>query len=81
MSMKPFRTDNECHVHVLPITLTLGTCAHIRCIIFTRESAYDKTYTLDGDDYAKWGNDDDYVKNYICVKEPYIGRPLTDINP
>lgn len=76
MSMKAFRTDNGCHIHVLPITITMGEQAQLRCIIFTNASVYDKVYTLDGNDYAQWGTSDDYIKNYICDKEPYIGRPV-----
>lgn len=78
MSMKVFRTDNGCHVHVLPITITMGERAQLRCILFTNASVYDKAYTLEGDDYARWGSDDEYIKNWICDKEPYIGRPIQD---
>jgi hypothetical protein len=39
---------------------------------------YDKTYTLEGNDYTQWGNDDDYIKNYICNKEVYLGQPVTE---
>lgn len=76
MSMKAFRTDKDCHIHILPITITVGTSAQIRCIIFTSASVYDKSYTLEGSDYTNWGTDDDYIKNWICDKEPYIGRPI-----
>jgi hypothetical protein len=80
MSMKAFRTNKGCHIHIHPITVTVGTSAHFKCILFTSESVYDKTYTLEGDDYARWGSDDDYIKNWICDKEPYIGRPVPDVD-
>ena len=80
MSMKAFRTDKGSHIHILPITITIGTSAQIRCMIFTSASVYDKVYTLEGDDYARWGADDDYIKNWICDKEPYLGRPVSDVD-
>jgi hypothetical protein len=36
---------------------------------------YQKEYILEGDEYQAWGSDDDYIKNYICNKETYLGRP------
>lgn len=80
MSMKAFRTDKGSHIHILPITITIGTSAHIRCMLFTSASVYDKVYTLEGDDYARWGADDDYIKNWICDQEPYLGRPVPDVD-
>ena len=80
MSMKAFRTNKGCHIHILPITITVGTSAHFKCIHFTSENVFDKSYVLEGDDYARWGSDDDYIKNWICDKEPYIGRPVPDVD-
>ena len=80
MSMKSFRTNKGCHIHILPITITVGTSAHFKCILFTSDNVFDKNYTLEGDDYARWGSDDDYIKNWICDKEPYIGRPAPDVD-
>lgn len=80
MSMKAFRTDKGSHIHILPITITVGTSAQIRCMLFTSASVYDKVYTLEGEDYARWGADDDYVKNWICDQEPYLGRPVPDVD-
>ena len=80
MSMKAFRTNKGCHIHILSITITVGTSAQVRCILFTSENVFDKTYTLEGDDYTRWGSDDDYIKNWICDKEPYLGRPAPDVD-
>ena len=80
MSMKAFRTNKGCHIHILPITITVGTSAHFKCIHFTSENVFDKSYVLEGDDYTRWGSDDDYIKNWICDKEPYIGRPVPDVD-
>lgn len=78
MSMKAFRTDKSCHIHVFPITITMGESAHFRACIFSATGAYDKIFNLSGDDYAQWGASDDYIKNYICDKEGFIGRPIPD---
>ena len=78
--MKAFRTNKGCHIHILPITITVGTSADYKCIHFTSENVFDKSFVLEGDDYARWGSDDDYIKNWICDKEPYIGRPVPDVD-
>jgi len=78
MSMKAFRTNTGCHVHVFPITITMSEAAHFRAVIFTNSGAYDKIFNLEGADYINWGADDDYIKNYICDKEGFIGRPIQD---
>lgn len=76
--MKAFRTDKECHVHVFPITITMGESAQFRAVIFSASGAYDKYFNLEGSDYTNWGADDEYIKNWICDKEPHIGRPVQD---
>ena len=81
MSMKPFQTDKGAHVHLLPITITLGTSAMFKCIIYIENECYHKTYILEGTDYTNWGSDDDYIKKYVCKQEPYLGNPLPDFKP
>ena len=76
MSMRPFRTDKGAHVHVFPITITMDTSAHFRAVIFTNSTTYGNEYNLDGADYTNWGASDDYIKQYICDKEGFIGRPV-----
>jgi hypothetical protein len=78
MSMRPFRTDKGAHVHVFPITITMDTAATFRCVIYSGSSIYDKVFNLEGDDYANWGASDDYIKEYICDKEGFIGRPIPE---
>ena len=79
--MKPFQTDKGGHVHLFPITITLGSAAMFKCIIYIKDECYHRTYTLEGADYANWGSDDDYIKKYICKQEPYLGNPLPDYKP
>ena len=78
MSMRPFQTDKGAHIHVFPITITMGASATFRCVIYSSSSTYDKVYNLEGDDYANWGATDDYIKEYICNKEGFIGKPVPD---
>ena len=78
MSMTIFRTDKGAHVHIHPITITLSQSASFRCIIYTEtpKDCIHQNYYLEGSDYINWGSNDDYIKNWICDKEPYIGRPI-----
>lgn len=78
--MRPFRTDKGAHIHVFPITITMGTSASFRCVIFAGSSTYDKVFNLEGADYANWGASDDYIKEYICDKEGFIGRPAPELD-
>lgn len=75
---KVFRTTNGWEVHVFPIQIQLGDLAVIKCIQLSSIGMYDKIYTLEGNDYTQWGNDDDYIKNYICNKELYLGLPVSE---
>lgn len=79
--MKPFQTDKGGHVHLFPITITLGSAAMFKCIIYIKDECYHRTYHLEGADYTNWGSDDDYIKKYICRQEPYLGNPLPDYKP
>jgi len=77
--MRPFKTDKGAHIHVFPITITMGTAATFRCVIYAGSSTYNKDFVLEGADYANWGANDDYIKEYICDKEGFIGRPVFDL--
>lgn len=81
MSMKPFQTDKGGHVHLFPITITLESSATFKCVIYIQNECYHRTYTLEGTDYTNWGSDDNYIKNYICQKEPYLGKALPNFQP
>lgn len=74
-SNRVFYTTNGCEVHLFPIQIEIGTKAFIKCIQMSSIGMYQKDYILENDDYLNWGSDDDYIKNYICDKETYLGRP------
>jgi hypothetical protein len=56
----------------------MDTAASFRCVIYAGQSTYNKDFNLEGADYANWGASDDYIKEYICDKEGFIGRPIPD---
>ena len=80
MAAQIFNTDKGVSVHVLPITITLGHSANFRALVFTGTMSYGKVFDLEGTDYANWGASDDYIKEYICDKEGFIGRPIPELD-
>ena len=70
-----FHTTNGWEVHLWPIQIEIGVKAFIKCIQMSPMGMYQKEYILENDEYNNWGIDDDYIKNYICDKETYLGRP------
>ncbi len=74
-SNRVFYTTNGWEVHLFPIQIEIGAKAFIKCIQMSSMGMYQKEYILEGDEYNNWGSDDDYIKNYICNKETYLGRP------
>ena len=78
MTAQIFNTDKGVSVHVLPITISLGHSASFRALIFTGNMSYGKLFNLEGTEYTNWGSNDDYIKEYICHKEGFIGRPIAD---
>jgi hypothetical protein len=74
-SNRVFHTTNGWEIHLWPIQIEIGLKAYIKCIQMSSMGMYQKEYILEGDEYQAWGSDDDYIKNYICNKETYLGRP------
>jgi hypothetical protein len=70
-----FHTTNGWEIHLFPVQIQIGSKAYIRCIQMSSMGMYQKEYILENDDYNNWGSDDDYIKNYICNKDTYLGRP------
>jgi hypothetical protein len=80
MAAQIFNTDKRVSVHVLPITISLGHSASFRALVFTGTMSYGKVFNLEGAEYANWGSSDDYIKEYICNKEGFIGRPVPEVD-
>jgi len=74
-SNRVFYTTNGVEIHLFPIQIEIGLKAFIKCIQMSSMGMYQKEYILENDEYQAWGSDDDYIKNYICDKETYLGRP------
>ena len=79
-SNKVFHTSGGWEIHLFPIHIQLGDLAFIKCIQMSSMGMYEKTYTLEGEDYTRWGNDDEYIKHYVCDKERYLGQPVPDVD-
>jgi hypothetical protein len=75
-----FYTTNGWEIHLFPVQIEIGTRAFIRCIQMSSMGMYHKDYTLEGEEYQAWGSDDDYIKNYICNKETYLGRAVPTVD-
>lgn len=73
-----FKTSNGILVHVLPIEILLGKGATFSAYLFLPSGLQHQHYRITGEDYARWGEDDDYIKHYICDKHTILGRPVSD---
>jgi hypothetical protein len=70
-----FNTTNDIMVHVLPIEILLGQSANFSAYLFLPSGLHHEHFNMTGNEYALWGTDDNYIKNYICDKHPVLGRP------
>jgi hypothetical protein len=75
MSIIEMNTTNGIMVHIFPVQVVLNTSAVFTAMIFRPDGLHRATFVLEGIDYTNWGSDDNYIKNYICDKEIYLGRP------
>ena len=75
-----FHTTHGWEIHLFPVQIEIGLKAYIKCIQMSSMGMYQKEYILEGDEYQAWGSDDDYIKNYICGKESYLGQPVPSVD-
>lgn len=78
MSFTEFHTTIGFRVHILPIQVALDKSADLCAMIFNPAGLHKFSYRLIGDEYTNWGSNDNYIKELICDKENWIGRPLYD---
>ena len=76
MSVTEMNTTNGFLVHIFPIQIILKKYATFVAMIFRPDGLHRANFLLEGDDYNNWGNDDNYIRNYICSKETYLGSPV-----
>ena len=81
MSFTEFHTTHGFRVHILPIQVSLDKSAELCAMIFNPTGLHKFSYTLQGDEYANWGSDDKYIKELVCDKESWIGRPGDMLSP
>ena len=79
-SNKVFKTTAGWEIHLFPIQVQMGDLAIMKCIQLSSMGMYNKEYKLEGDDYNKWGNDDDYIKYFICNTDKYLGQPSNGLD-
>jgi hypothetical protein len=84
MSFTEFHTTIGFRVHILPIQVSLDKSADLSAMIFNPSGLHKFSYRLIGDEYTNWGSNDNYIKELVCDKETWIGRPVyndSDIIP
>ena len=56
-------------VQIRVITLSLFTNVSVNAILFSdTDFIASKTYLLEGDDYTNWGNNDEYIVDYVLAQ-------------
>ena len=64
---QPNLVFNNMTVRVMNVTL--GTSASFLVLLFNGDALVTtKNYTMEGEDYANWGNDDQYIYSWILTK-------------
>ena len=76
MSFTEFHTTIGFRVHILPIQVSLDKSADLCAMIFNPSGLHKFSYRLSGEEYSNWGSDDKYIKELVCNKEAWIGRPV-----
>jgi len=62
-------TMNITNIQIRVMNLVLFTSVSINVILFENTNYIDsKQYTLSGDDYTNWMNDDSYIVNYVLAQ-------------
>jgi hypothetical protein len=68
-----FYTTNNIRVQVLEVSVLLNKKAFVQAYCFLPSGLTLYKLDMTEEDYSKWGNDDDYVKQWICSKVPLLG--------
>jgi hypothetical protein len=60
---------NITSIQVRVINLNLFQSVNVNVLLFSNNDYVDsKSYLLEGDDYTNWGNDDNYIIDYVLDK-------------
>lgn len=73
MPFVEFITSNNIRVQVLEVSVLLHKYAFVQCYCFLPTGLTLYKLDMTEEEYAQWGNDDDYIKHWICSKVPLLG--------
>jgi len=71
-----FFTSNGIRVQVLEVSVLLHSRAFIQAYLFLPTDLTLAKLDMNEDEYSQWGNDDNYIKHFICSKFPILGTPV-----
>lgn len=71
-----FYTSNGIRVQVLEVSVLLHKSAFIQSYLFLPTGLTLFKIDMNEDEYKLWGNDDDYIKHFICSKMEILGNPI-----
>lgn len=71
-----FFTSNGIRVQVLEVSVLLHSKAFIQAYLFLPTGLTLFKVDMNEDEYKLWGNDDDYIKHFICSKMEILGNPI-----
>lgn len=71
-----FYTSNGIRVQVLEIAVVLHKSCLVQAYLFLPDSLSFFKADMTAEEYSQWGNDDNYIKHFICSKMPILGTPV-----
>lgn len=71
-----FFTSNGIRVQVLEVSVLLHSRAFIQAYLFLPTGLTLFKIEMTPEEYAQWGADDNYIKQFICSKMPILGVPV-----
>lgn len=70
-----FFTTLGIRVQVLEVSVVIGKNAFVQAYAFLPTGLTLFKLQMTEEEYARWGSDDNYIKQYICDKIAVIGNP------
>jgi hypothetical protein len=70
-----FWTSNNVRVQILEVQILLNKMALVQCYCFLPTGLHLAKLEMN-EEYSQWGNDDSFVKHWICSKIPSLGFPV-----
>lgn len=80
LKIKIGTTNPELYIYLESIYITPEKSATIRYLIkdVTREQLTNYTYEMDGEQYARWGNDDTIIYHLLCARHGLQYKPYEE---